>query len=102
MFYLLFAALLSVYTILLSPSSAAAVGFGWITASLSPLLSLLLLLMIPTFFSGIEYMPPVWVFIAILYSVIIGILALIPLLALLWLKGWIDPEKNYYGNPADR
>lgn len=101
-FYLIFAALISIYTILLSPTSAAAVGFGWIIALLSPLLSLGLLLMIPTFFSGIEYMAPGWIFIAILYSLIIGILALIPIPALLWLKAWIDPEKKYHANPAER
>lgn len=101
-FYLIFTALLSIYTILLSPSSTAAVGFGWITALLSPFLSLELLLMIPMFFSNIENMAPGWVFIAIFYSMIIGILALIPIPALIWLKRWIDPENNYHRNPAER
>lgn len=91
-FYLVFAGLLSVYAVALSPSLALPVLIGWIVGLLSPVLSLTLLFIPLMFLSQMHYMDAISMVLVAIASVIILILAFIPVPLLLWLKRWLDPD----------
>lgn len=90
-FYVTFAALLSAYVIVLSPSLAPVVGIGWVFGLLSPLLALFLLFVPVMFFTGAHYYDAGSLIVAIVMSIVLVMLALCPVPALLWLKRWLDP-----------
>jgi hypothetical protein len=81
---------ISAFVILLAPELAGTVLLSWIAAVLSPLLSLLLLLAIPMLFmsAGVN---PATIAMILGVSVILAVLAVIPVPVLLRLKRWVDP-----------
>ena len=91
-FYLIFAGLLSVYAVALSPSLAMAVLIGWVAGLLSPLLALAMLFIPLMFLSQMHYMDATSIVFVSLASLIVVVLALSPVPVLLWLKRWPDPE----------
>jgi hypothetical protein len=92
-FYGIFAALLSICAIALSPAVAGSVLFGWALGLISPILSVFLLFIPSIFRAQIEYtLNPFTIFYYILGSCILVILAVTPIPVLLWLKNWIDPD----------
>ena len=91
-FYVVFALLLSVYTMVLAPSLGLEVILAWIIAVLSPILSLLLLAGIPMLLDSLSYSANASVLFVAGASIVLFILALCPIPVLIWLKRWLDPE----------
>lgn len=90
-FYVIFGLLLSMYTVVLAPSLAFSVLFGWVVGLLSPVLSLMLLIFIPIMTGGIYNMSASSLLFALVVGVVILILAICPIPVLVWLKRWMDP-----------
>jgi hypothetical protein len=91
-FYLVFAGLLSVYAVVLSPSLAITVLIGWVIGLLSPVLSLGLLFIPLMSLSIVFSMDAASAMVTVVTSIIMFILALCPVPVLIWLKRWLDPE----------
>ena len=100
-FYIIFGLLMSVYTVVLAPSLASSVLFGWVVGLLSPLLSLSLLLFIPMMTGGIYDTSTSSLLFALVVSVVILVLAICPIPALIWLKRWMDPAPGAVPGPEN-